>query len=107
MTIKLLLHFAEEEISITHYSTLDINRQGEHLNVNITNTNDDMAFNTIYDKILEFLVKDETFSLSIQKEKGKATFADMTADYYLNGDAEILHFGRLIEENQQEKEENK
>ena len=99
------MHFTGRELTLDEYTTLDINRQGDQLHINATNTGQDMAFNSFYDKILEHLGDDETFTITIKKEKGAATFTDMTADYYLNSAAEILHFGRRIAEQKQDENE--
>jgi hypothetical protein len=104
--MKLIIHFASKEIIVSEYSTMDINRQGEQLHVNLTNDKDDLAFNSIYDEILELLGKEKTFAITIQKEKGKATYADISVDYHLNGDVEILHFGKLAKEEPPEEPAN-
>jgi len=84
-----------EELTLDKHTTLDIQRNGKRLNINATNTEGDLAFSAVYDKILEFLGKSETFSLTISiSGSGAAAFGGIVADYHLNAAREILTFGQ-------------
>ena len=95
MSIRLTLSIADRELPITEYSTLDINRQGNNININITNDKQDFAFNAIFDQIQASLGSDKPFEITAKQEKGETTFTNMTANYYLSTQSEILHFTNI------------
>jgi len=105
MGIVLIFRFTTGELTFAEYTTLDINRHGDDIHINATNTSQDLAFNRVFDEIMEFLGDDEVFTIGIKTEKEQATFNDMTVDYYLNAVAEVLHFGKRIVQTDEEKEQ--
>lgn len=107
MDIALILNFSGGEIVLEEYSRIDISRHGNEVHINVSNDNPDMAFNDKYNIILDLLGNDETFSVTVKKEKGQATFENMAADYYLTNDGEMLHFGTKPEQQQEQQEESK
>jgi len=106
MEISLLLHFTNHQLAIKDYQ-IDMQRQSDQLHISVTNMNTDLAFIVIYDHILELLGDDKDFAVEVISEARTATFTHMTADYYLNNMAEVLHFGKaeIKQENRQEQEE--
>lgn len=103
--ISLVLHLPGHDLFFYDYTTLDIGRRGNEININITNSTPDLAFNATFDKILELLGNEESFSITVVTEKGEVTFHSMAADYHLNNATEVLHFGKVIRvQNEQETE---
>ena len=93
--ITLTLHFSPgHKIAIKSYSTLDLSRRDNVVNINITNTEPDFAFNYLYEQIQKFLGKSETFTIEVKRKAGKATFHHMTAHYHLSTHNEILTFSQ-------------
>jgi len=99
----LYLQFANHLLVFSEYSTLDISRRGNEFNINVTNQNADLAFNAIYNKFLEYLEKDKTFTVTVKKENGEATFHNIAADYHLTGQGELLHFKKITEQTEAQK----
>lgn len=102
MSIVLVLHFTDRrELVFDKYTTLDINRSSiNDIHINATNTNEDLQFNGVFEEIAGLLGDDKCFSVTIKREKGQATFDGMAVDYYLNAGAEVLHFGRRVQQSE-------
>ena len=95
MGLTLVLHFANGELVLDRYTSLDISRSGAHdININATNTNGDLTFNELYERIKGLLGDDDCFSATIVNGEDRATFDNLAANYYLNATSEMLHFGR-------------
>ena len=94
--ITILMQFeGDRELIFDTYSTLDIQRNNKQLNINTTNTADDLAFNTLYDMILEYLGERKTFDIKLRMgENGAAAFRGMMVNYHLNTEREMLTFGQ-------------
>jgi len=80
------------ELILKEHSTIDISRTGTDLHINVTNTNGDLAFNGVYDRILELSGESKIFNIVIQQGRGSVPFAGVGADYHVNALREILHF---------------
>jgi len=91
--MNIILHFAgNKTLELTDHTPINIQRTKDLLDVNITNTCEDLFLNGVYDKIIALQGADETFDLSIRTEMGNtAEYAGLTANYYNSGDCEILH----------------
>lgn len=101
--ITVIMHFAKKKsLTLDEYTSIDVQRTGKNIYVNATNTKEDMAFNTLFDKILNYLGGSDTFSITIKKESGSAEFENMTVSYHLTGQAEVLSLTQKQEEQTQQ-----
>lgn len=93
MAISILIQFSENRtLEIKEYSTINMSRNGRVLDINITNVNNDLALNAIYDKIVDLQGDTETFSIAVEAgENSKAEFSGIISNYYNSGETEILH----------------
>ena len=99
MDIAITMHFSDnKELALENYSTLDISRKGQEFHANATNTSPNLAFNDLFTEIHGYLGKDETFSVTVARGEGQATFDRIIVDYYLTGQSEVLHFGQKLEQ---------
>jgi len=94
MATVLTIHLKDTDLVIKEFTRLDMSRNDEATNINISNDENNLALNSLFDKIKENLGKNETFSITIEKEAGKAKFDNMAATYHLNTNVEILHFSQ-------------
>jgi len=101
----LILHLPANDLLLDKYSTLDMSRQNNEFHINVTNNEPDLAFNALFDEIRERLGEEITFSVTVKKEKGQATFNAVAVDYHLTGQGEILHFSKPIQQQEQEQQE--
>jgi len=105
--IALTLQFATgRELVFNEYSTIDMNRNGANTHINVTNNNLNFAFSEVFDQIQELLGDDKYFSINAKREGGEKTFPNMTVDYHLTGQGEILHFGTFVDYQQEQQENN-
>ena len=84
----------ETSINIQDYTAIDISRTLDDININITNDAGDFAFNALFDSIayhgtqtLPLPIK-----LTIASDNSSIVFDNITVNYHLNTDIEILHF---------------
>ena len=88
------LQFEGCTLDIDTFSTVDVSRASDGVNINLSNINNDMTFNAIYGEILNLLNGQDVFNIVIKRENGQAVFQHMTVTYYLNTQSEILHFSQ-------------
>jgi len=105
MGITLLLHLPGGELPFMEYTTMDISRRDSDFHINTTNDKQDLAFNAFFDQIQGLLEGKKTFSITIQAEKAQAAFDGMAVDYHLNTGIEVLHFGKPIEQTEENVEQ--
>ena len=86
------LNVNETSIHIQDYTTVDISRTSHDININITNNTGDFAFNSIFNAIT--YNPPGPVKLIIESDKAFVIFDNMTVNYHLNTEIEILHFTR-------------
>ena len=56
--MTLILRFTIKEYVFDEYTTIDLNRQSDWVHINITNSNQNFAFNNVFERITEYLGDD-------------------------------------------------
>ena len=83
------------ELIIDNSHAIDVSRSGKQVHINITNTNGDLAFNDLYDRILEYLGEHKTFDVIMKLSNEKSIkFCGIVAEYHLNPHRELLRLWR-------------
>ncbi|MCL2197301.1 MAG: hypothetical protein FWB80_00100 [Defluviitaleaceae bacterium] len=92
METTITLNFPNKEMLTIEHCRLDVNRGLKNLSINVTNQNNDFSLNAIFNRIVENIGNDETFTVTVASENGQAVFQNITANYHLTAHAEILSF---------------
>ena len=95
--VKLVLHFANgSNLKVDTYSSIDISRNKNDYNINLSNIEGDFTFNNLYDEVLEKMGEDKFFDVTVQKNDTTINTSQMTAHYYSSGEREVLTITKHI-----------
>ncbi|MCL2189824.1 MAG: hypothetical protein FWB87_13780 [Defluviitaleaceae bacterium] len=94
MDAKITIYFkGGKQLAIGEYTTLNISRTGTRTDINITNEKNNLAFDELFNQMLKHMKDDATIKVKVALEAGEVTYTDMTAEYFLTTQGEILHLG--------------
>ncbi len=92
MAMAIILGFSNNKtLEVKNYTSINLNRNGRQLDINVTNTNNDLSLNAVYDRIIELQGSYDTFGVTVEAGESKAEFSGIEANYYNSGDVEVLH----------------
>ena len=105
--VALLLIFdSGETIKIDIFSAIDIARNKQDYNINLTNLDHAFLYDNLYDQILNCMGETKFFTVEIHKNNHTKTATQMTAHYYSTDERELLTITKYIELNTEENKEN-
>ncbi len=98
MGVTLSFSTSGKTLKLKNYTSINLSRNGQQIDINVTNTNNDLALNTIYDEIISLQGSDTSFGITIDAGENKAEFTNIISNYYNSGEVEVLHLAtKLIE----------
>jgi len=94
MSTAIIIHLGGDELVLDKFSTIDVSRNANGTNINISNADHDMAYNALFSQIRKSLGENDTLSITIKREKGSARFENLVVSYHLTTNGELLCFSQ-------------